>query len=160
DSEVSQSANGQLMSVRKQEVTYRIDKLTPGPNGGQDATIAVLNDGKPTETSVWRVDPTGIYQVGSGKTSPTPITPPHLMVPFPAKEGKRFTWTGEVVADTNAKAQVSLKSVVDGQEPVDTAIGSFNALAIHSDGTRILGSNKAQIASKLWLVPGKGIARI
>lgn len=159
DSEITNSINNVTQSIKKQEVTYRLDKLVPGPHGGQDATFAVLNDGKPTNTEVWRLDSTGLYQVASGKTTPTVINPPQIMVPFPAKVGATFKWSGTVNVEKGPPVKISLAGSIQGQEPIDTEMGRYNALAVFSDGTRSTPTGPADLASKLWLIPGKGIGR-
>src|ERR1700736_2531988 len=63
DSQTTGGVNGRVQGNKKVEITYRLNQITPAPNGGQDAWFAVLNDGVLNNREVWRIDKTGIYQV-------------------------------------------------------------------------------------------------
>ena len=68
--------NGRVFNGGAQ-ITYRLKKLTPSPDGGQDATFDILDDkNKVSSHEIWRVDQHGIYSVGSGKTAIHMTTPP------------------------------------------------------------------------------------
>jgi len=159
---VTQNAINGRVASNKSQITYRLDKLTPMPNGGHEAYFTILdNKNQPTSHEVWRIDKTGLYNVGSGKTTIRSMNPPQLVVPFPVKPGEQFKWNGTEVNEKNQTIKQTLNGTIDGSEPIDTEEGSGNqtrnALAVEDSGTVKLPDATATVASKIWLAPNVGI---
>jgi len=159
DSQTSRSVNGHADTPKKQEITYRLDKLTKSPNGGQDATFTILTNGEINDQEVWRVESTGIYQVAMGRVRLNPLSTPQPMLPFPVKAGQTFSWSGSITADKDGVRQSTSKGTILGEQPIDTVTSQYNAIAVDTTGTLKGKSSDMLTHSILWFIPNVGIGR-
>ncbi len=139
-------------------VVYKLVGLKPSPGGGQDASFDVLTDDKMTSHEIWRMESSGLYQVAMGTDKPLPITPPQLVVPFPATKDRTYKWTGTATAQGGSTA-TSINGTVAGEQTIDTSKGDYNALAVVSTGKVSSSAVTSQNEARIWLIPGVGIGR-
>jgi hypothetical protein len=158
ESESTRMLNGTTTRPEKQEITYRLTEVKKLPNGGKDAYFAILEGEKVIDRQVWRVDKSGIYQVALNLKL-NRFSTPQMMVPFPAKQGATFKWRGSISAENGSVQNGTNNGKVIGPEPIDTLMGSFNALAVESKGTLTSAKAKSEIASRVWFIPKVGIGR-
>jgi hypothetical protein len=158
EAEASQMVNGTTSKPSKQEITYRLAQVKTIPGGGKDAYFDILDGEKVVDKQIWRIDKKGIYQVALNLKLDR-FSTPQLMVPFPATKGATFKWRGSVSSGKSGTQNATNAGTVVGPEPIDTAMGSFNALAVETKGTMSSARAKSEIASRIWFVPKVGIGR-
>jgi hypothetical protein len=158
ESVTSQATVGQAASTNVQEITYKLAKVAPGPDGSTEATFDISENGAVLEREVWRVSKSGLYQVALGKTL-HPLTPPEIVLPFPVKVEGTFDWKGSAQTDTGETITGVNHGVVTSEEPVDTDMGTYKALLITSTGKRSTSKGDSTVTTKLWLIPKVGIGR-
>lgn len=153
-----QTLNGRQEAPLTQEITYRITQIHPAKNGGTDAYFQIQNGDDVVDRQVWRIDSTGIYQVSLGKKL-NAFSTPQMVMPVPVKVGAKFNWKGTVKTDSGEVRQGTNEGKVDGEEPIDSQGGNYNALKIESTGNLNSVTTKSKVASVLWLIPNVGIGR-
>lgn len=146
-----------IATVAPVEVTYKVVKVTPEPKG-KYAILEIWTDDKQTDKQVWHIDNTGIYQVAIGKglnkfSSPQPI------LKFPVKESMKFNWSGSGLSATGKQGKSNLASRVKGEEPIDAASGTFNAIAINTTGTITSSNFNGKTNIDTWIIPRVGLGR-
>lgn len=159
DSETSRVVAGRREPAKKQEVTYKLSEVLPSADGGKDAWFQVFTDGVMNDREVWRITKSGIYQVALGSGKPKPLSKPQVVLPFPVKIAGTFKWNGIIKADNGESRESSLDGTVEGEELIDTAMGSFKALAIETRGTLKAPHSNSQLHTRIWLIPKVGIGR-
>ncbi|MEI8280866.1 MAG: hypothetical protein WCG75_00535 [Armatimonadota bacterium] len=160
--EVSLETPNQPRSTGNLIVQYTVTKIaTEGST--VKATLDVSNNGKVQDQQVWAVDSTGIYQVS---TRPTPrpdallFEPKQPVMRFPIKNQETFIWEGKGLTPVNKKGTMKYAFKCDGNQTVDTDMGSMNALFMQTGGSfktdeGVLGN----IIINAWFSPGVGLAR-
>ena len=160
--EVSLEAPNQPRSTGNLVVQYTVTKVT---NEGSTvkATLDVSNNGKVQDQQVWSVDSTGIYQLS---TKVTPRTEPLLFVPkqpvmrFPIKDQETFKWEGTGLTPINKKGTMKYAFKCDGNQTVDTEMGSMNSLFMQTGGSFKTDEGvEGGLVINAWFSPGVGLVR-
>ncbi len=146
-----------VMTGNPIEVTYKITKVTKEPKG-KFAVLEIYTEDKLSDRQVWHVDNTGIYQVAMGKNL-VKFSSPQPIVKFPIKEGATFSWNGTGTAGNGTVGQLSVKSTMTGEQPVDAAGSTFNGIDVSSTGTIKTNKVQAKTVSDVWFVPNVGLVR-
>ena len=158
ESESSQMVNGSATRPVKQEITWRVTDVKATADGGKDATFDMIANEKVIDKQIWHVGKTGISQIGLGLKL-NRFSTPQVVLPFPVKEGATFKWNGTMKSDKGEVRNGTTDGLVVGPEPIDTLMGSFNALAVESRGGMSGSGSTSKIASRVWLIPKVGIGR-
>lgn len=124
------------------------------------ATIEILEGTKHLDSSDWKIDKGGIYQVSSSDQQ-AKYDPPQLLCKFPVKEGETFSQTLVGPAPTTGKDSVSqtVENTCRGMERVDTEEGPMEAVAVESKTSYTYKDRQFKTEATLWFVPKVGLAR-
>lgn len=157
EAETVQGVNGRNAN-QKSTITYKIEKVTNAANGGKYVQLATLENGKPLDKEVWLINKNGIYQYAIGQKL-TRLSTPQLMVGFPVKEGAKAAWKGTVIDDVGKTRKMNTSWIVNGEEEVDSANNTYNAIKVSGTGKIDSPNMVADIADFMWLAPNVGIVR-
>lgn len=127
-------------------------------SGGTTATIRVASSGAPPQTSEWRLDATGLYQLTAGFDG-EPFQPPQLLVKLPIEIGDMYEQDCNGRWPTGGSGDFHVKSRVIGFQEVDTGIGRLSAVAIESLTTWENEGVQFAAAGMTWWTPGIGFVR-
>jgi hypothetical protein len=160
DAETIQAVNGRQGAPVKSTITYLIKKVTDGPNGRKFVQFEIKEGDKPLESEIWFVDSKGIAQYALGAKL-NKLSSPQYLVDFPVKVGADHKWVGNILDDKQEVRNTSMTWTVSGEEQIDMATQSYNALAIVGIGKMSSGSKglKAGLGDRIWFVPKMGIVR-
>ncbi|MBX3112180.1 MAG: hypothetical protein KF857_09240 [Fimbriimonadaceae bacterium] len=154
--EVQSTQNG---GSATRELTF---KVTASRKEG-DATIAtleILEGSKHLDSSDWRVDKSGIYQINSTDRRAA-YTPPQMLCKFPVKDGETFNQDLKGPAPTTGADVVDQKvqNKCRGTERIDTEEGPMEAVTVESNTKFSYKGQDFVTSATLWFVPKVGLAR-
>ena len=150
------------------EAVFKMRDVQDLGGGGKRAKIDIFLNQKLTETQIWELDASGLYEVAGGEHT-TPFSTRQPMVLFPAKKGSKFKWEGKGPMPVGGNNSAKLESEVHGPELIDTATGLTGAVGVETTGTFIVtlkqpgkGSQDAQAVqvSDSWWQPKVGLVRM
>lgn len=124
------------------------------------ATIEVLEGTKHIDSSDWKIDKNGIYQLTSTDQKAT-YNPPQMLAKFPIKPGETFHQdvNGPAAGTSADPVMQSIDTTCRGTERVDTAQGPMEGVAFESKTTFTYKDKKFVSQATLWFVPKVGLAR-
>lgn len=147
------------------EVTFKISSVEDTADG-KEVNMEVTSDGVVSDKLIWRIAPSGIYQVsGSMMDQKTKLMklvkfePALQVVPFPIKAGEEKSVDLTGVRPGALPGPFKATVTVDGIQEVDTASGRLSALSTTQVST--YSENNVQIrstATAYW-TPKIGIVR-
>ena len=149
----------------KSEVTFRVAEVADTADG-KVATIEVTADGALSDRMKWRIGPTGIYQVAGsqraskdGPLKESKFEPAIPIVPFPVKAGSELIATSTGIRPGAGVGPFQSKTVVEGIQEVDTAMGRFSALSTSSESIYKEKGVSFRSATGVFWTPKVGIVR-
>lgn len=151
-------ARGGQVRNGSMEVTFRVKTVDRGANAVK-ATLEVLSGNKVSDRQIWMIDKTGIYQTAIGMNL-VPFSSPQPVLKFPVKDGSEFRWSGSAPLPGGKSRNYSIVATVHSEQPVDTDMGPFKAVALESRATVHEGKNNGQEATSTWFTPNVGIVRL
>lgn len=149
-----------IRSGERSELTLKVESIQQTPDG-KEATIGVYpsdsNTVVPTQTMVWRVTDTGVYQITTG--TETVYDPPQLLIPFPPDEKADFEHEGTGGRPVGGPGEYQSTIKVLGAQPIDTDNGRMSGFAIHSITSWESEVGPAVASTMTWWSPGIGFVR-
>lgn len=142
------------------EYSLEIKKVEDS-GGGKVVTIAITKGDVLQDEQIWKVDSTGIYQMGSGAgDSPRVVMdPPQPVMKFPL-DGTEATWTGKIPVADGKKQDATMVVVCKGPEEVDSLMGTLSAYHVESTQTFTDDKNtKIETKTVSWWAPKVGLVR-
>lgn len=155
--ESKRQVGSRVMANPPTEITYKVAKVSPEPKG-KYAILEVFADDKLADKQVWHVDKSGIYQVAIGKNL-AKFSSPQPVMKFPVKTGESFKWSGTGTVSTGLVGKSEINSILVGEQPIDAAMGTFNAVSVSSTGKIATAKAKATTTANTWFIPKVGLAR-
>lgn len=162
---VSNSQTPQGSRSQTTEVTFKVATVEDTADG-KDVTMDVSTDGNVSDRLIWRVSPSGIYQVAGSTMDPktkelksVKFEPALKVVPFPVKPGSEETL--DLVGVRPGAAPGPFKAVVttEGIQEVDTVMGRLSALATTQQSDYKENNVQIRATSTAYWTPKIGIVR-
>lgn len=89
----------------------------------------------------------------------TVINPPQLELPNDLNPGK--AWESKANFELNGqKIELNMKNQILSPEPIETALGKFEAVRVSSKGTTKMGATVQNTEAMIWLVRDLGIVKL
>ncbi len=154
----SEARSAEGVSTTENQVTLRIDKVTPTEDGSAAEFSFLDRDGKTIDRQVWRLGSKGLYQLRAG-LKPVAFDPPQPAVLFPVKVGKQFSWKGAGLMPVGQAGPVESKSQILDSQEVDTDQGRVSAIPIETVSTFTFKNVKGAMLSTAYWQPGVGLVR-
>ncbi|MCH7903622.1 MAG: hypothetical protein IH944_03540 [Armatimonadetes bacterium] len=127
-------------------------------SGATLATIGVASTGSLSQTSDWKLDASGLYQLTAGAEGEL-FVPPQLLVKLPIIIGDEYEQDCNGRWPTGGSGDFQVKSRVVGVQEVDTGVGRLSAIAIESLTTWENEGIQYGATGMTWWVPGIGFVR-
>jgi len=150
-------------------ITMEVKSVTPDGNG-QKVALEVREGDVVKSTQTWRVDDTGVYQLGlsAGSTSAS-FTPPQLLLKFPVKEDETWEYSGTGPTALGVATTIKAKSINKGPQLTDTYAGQVSAYRVETtydlsgtakttDGKTV--PLKGSMISDTYFAPKLGMVRL